>query len=113
MIKIISWLKKYPWAIIVALGSVLGAIAILISRENQVSSIDGAVQIRAAIREIAKNEASVLDLEKKDLEKKVEIEKIEKEIASSKKRVLEIHKGEDLSEKSDEDISRLFNISGF
>ncbi|MGW8177449.1 MAG: hypothetical protein ACWGQW_01415 [bacterium] len=108
-----AWIKKYPWAVIVAVAGVLGAIALLLSRSNQVSSLDDAVQVRAAAREIARKEARAQALEEQGDAKLSEVIALRQEINASKKRVMEIHNAESLDGKSDDDIARLFTAAGF
>ena len=111
--KVWAWIKKYPWALLVALVSLAGAALLLLSRQNSVESLDDAVQIRAAVREIARKEARARELEAQADSMAPEVERLKEEIAASKKRVMEIHNAEPLQDKSDDDIARLFSDAGF
>jgi len=108
-----KWLKDNPWAIIVALGSVLGAVLLWKSTSNSIGTLDDAVQVRAAAREIARKEARAQALaERADVDGK-EVQAIRQEIIASKKRVLEIHNAEPLEGKTDEEIAAAFTAAGF
>jgi len=108
-----GWIKKYPWALIVALAGIIGATALLLSRTNNVSSLDDAIQVRAAVREIARKEARAKTLEQQADADSVEVEALKREVVASKKRVMEIHNAKSLDGKTDADIARLFADAGF
>ncbi len=108
-----KWLKKYPWAFIVVFGSATGALFLLASKANQISSFDDAVQVRAAAREIVRKEARVKELLGQENVNIVEMVALKSEIAASKKRIMEIYNATSLENESDDDIARLFTAAGF
>lgn len=108
-----AWIKKYPWALIVAFVGIAGATFLLLSRSNNVASLDDAVQVRAAVREIARKEARAKALEQEADVDGAEVLRLKREVVASKKRVMEIHNAESLDDKSDIDIARLFTDAGF
>ena len=108
-----QWIKDHPWAILVALGSVLGALLLWKSAGNAVGSLDDAVQVRAAAREIAAKEARAATLEGQADAKAEDVEALRREVAASKRRVMEIHNAEPLDDKSDADVADLFSAAGF
>jgi hypothetical protein len=111
--KIWEWIKKYPWTIIVAIASTIGAILLWKASSNNIESLDDAIQVKAAIREISRKEGKIKTLEELGDLKKTEIESIKKDIIVSKKRVLEIRNAESLEDKSDDEIAAIFSNSSF
>jgi hypothetical protein len=108
-----NWIKTHPWAIIVALVSSIGAFFLWKASSNEVASLDDAIQIRAATREIARKEMQAQMLESMGDSKKEEVDNLRQKITASKKRVMEIHNDAPLDDKSDDDIARLFTLAGF
>ena len=108
-----AWVKKYPWAIVVAAASALTALALLLSRRNQVASLDDAVQIRAAVREVARKEGAARALEARADAKAEDVTALRRDIAASKKRIMEIYNAQPLDDKSDDVVARMFTAAGF
>ena len=107
-----KWLKDNPWAIIVALLSVFSAYFLLKRKDNQIADLKDAVAVENTRKVIAANEAKAEVIKANADAKDEDIKKLDKEIAASKRRVMEIHKGESLEGKSDADIAALFSDSG-
>jgi hypothetical protein len=78
-----------------------------------VSSFDDAVYVRATTREIARKEADARVLEARADVKAEQVAALRREIAASKKRVMEIHNAQPLDDKSNDDIARMFTAAGF
>ena len=108
-----NWLKEHPWAIVVALASILGALLLWKSTGNAVGSLDDAIQVRAAAREIAAKEARAATLEEQADAKGENVTALRREVAASKRRVMEIHNAEPLDDKNDDEVAALFTDAGF
>ncbi len=106
-----QWIKDHPWAILVALGSILGALLLWKSAGNAVGSLDDAIQIRAATREIAAKEARATALEEQADAKGSDVTALRREVTASKRRVMEIHYAEPLDDKSDDEVAVLFSAA--
>ncbi len=108
-----QWIKDHPWAILVALGSVLGAVVLWKLGRNDIGTLDDAVQVRAAVREIAAKKARAAALEEQADAKAEDITALRREIRASRRRVMEIHDAEPLDGKSDDEVAALFTLAGF
>jgi len=107
------WLKKNPLALVAALSSALGAFLVYRSTKNKVASLEDALEVEAGRRRIAGREAEAKLLRRQAEEKEPEIQKAEKKIAESKRRVMEIEQGQPLEDKSDAEIAKAFTDAGF
>lgn len=113
MKKAWAWLKDNIWAPIVAVLAVFGAWLLWKNRTNAIASLDNAVEVRAAVRDIAAKEARAKVLEEQSDASGEEVAALRRQIAASKRRVMEIHNAEPLDDKSDADVAALFTDAGF
>ena len=108
----LRWLRDNPVALAAMVGSVLGAWFMWKRSSNKIASLEDAVQVQAARVKIAKHtaKAEVLEASAEDTEEEVQV--LKAEIAKSKKRVAEIHEGESMEGKTDDEIAALFSDAG-
>lgn len=107
-----KWLWENPIALGLMIGGVIGAWFVWKSKKNQIASLEDAVAVEATRRKIAKSEARAELLEKSAAAREPEVQALKEEIATSKRRVLELRMGSDLSELSDAEVARIFTESG-
>ncbi len=105
------WLLDNPIAIAGAVGAAVGAWFMWKSNQNKIASLEDAAAVAALKRKIAADEAKAEILEKKADAAEPEVTALKNEIAASKRRVVEIHEGEKLENKSDEEIADIFSRS--
>lgn len=109
--KVGAWLGKNVWAVVVGvLGLLLAAAAWALRRSAPGDSSEDVAQARA---EIAAKEARAAALEEQGDAAGSEVERLRAEVEASKRRVVEIHAGEPLEGKSDDEIADLFTRAGF
>lgn len=108
-----KWVKDHPWALLVAFASVLGALALWKSSGNKVASLNDAIQVRAAAREIAAKEGRADLLAEQADARGSDVSALHREVAASKRRVMEIHAAEPLDGRSDAEVAALFTEAGF
>jgi len=113
LLKAWKWTKEHVWAVLAAAGGLLLAILLYLNRRNSISSVSDAVAVRGALKDIAAKEARARLLHEQGDAAKPEVERLESEIAASKRRVLEINNAEPLDNRSDDDVARLFTDAGF
>lgn len=106
------WLRDNPVALAAMVGSVLGAWFMWKRSTNKIASLEDAVQVQAAKVAIAKHTARAEVLEASAEDTEIEVKVLKTEIAKSKKRVAEIHEGESMEGKSDDEIAALFTDAG-
>ena len=82
------------------------------SKANRTRSMEEAIQVRAAQREIAIKEGRAAELVRQADARQEDIDEARAEIAAAKKRALEIYQGESLEGKTDEEIAIIFTASG-
>lgn len=107
-----KWLKDNPWAIIAALLSVGAAYLLFKRKDNQIADLKDAVAVVNTRKVIAVNEAKADAIKASADAKEDDIKKLDKEIAASKRRVMEIHNGESLEGKDDDEVATLFSAAG-
>ncbi len=101
-------------AALAGLAVLVGSILLLISRRNNIKSLEAAKEARATARTIAAKEAEARVLVTQADSRQEDIDAIKEDIAASKRRVLEINNGAPLPEEmSDDDVADLFTNSGF
>jgi hypothetical protein len=111
--KVGHWLRDNPWAIIVSLVGVFGAYLLFKSKSNKIASLKDAVAVQAIKGQIAADEREVKLLVDGAEDREVEVQVIDEKIAASQRRIVEIHEGgQNLEEKSDDEIAALFSDSG-
>lgn len=111
--RVWTWIKDHTWGVLAAFAGVLLAVFMWKSGRNQIGSLNDAVQVRAAVREIAAKEARAQALEEQSDTKGEEVNALRREIAASKRRVMEIHNAQPLDDLDDSEIATLFSASGF
>ena len=107
-----KWLKENPWAIIVALLSVGSAYLLLKRKDNKIADLKDAVAVENTRKVIAANEAKAEVIKANADAKDEDIKKLDREIAASKRRVMEIHEGESLEVLNDAQVAALFSSAG-
>lgn len=110
--KIGNWLKDNPWAFVMALIGVFTAVLLLRSKNNKISSLKDAVAIQATKAQIAEAEGRAWTLKQSADSRDDEVRELDKRIAASKRRVVEIHEGKVKKDASDDEIAALFSDSG-
>jgi len=120
LLSIGSWIKsaaKWIWSKPVILASIIGAIVggffIYKSNKNKIDSLKDAVEVHKAKSKIAKNTAKVESLEARANEKAKKAVELKKEIAASKRRVVEISEKKNVEGMNDNEVAKLFSDSGF
>ena len=108
-----SWIKDHTWGILAAFGGVFLALLAWKAASNKIGSLNDAVQVRAAIREIAAKSARADALEEQADAKGEDVTALRREIAASKRRVMEIHDATPLDDLDDSEVAALFSASGF
>ncbi len=96
-----------------AIAGVFGAILLWKSSSNGIGSLNDAIRVRADATAIVAKEARAKQLVTMADGKAEEVSALRKDIAASKRRVMEIHDDEPLGDKSDSEIALLFTTSGF
>lgn len=98
MIKIINWLKKYGWIVLVAIGAVLSAILAIQYEKKKIYKLKGALNVAnvkgdnaidTGTKEAAKKYEARLETEDKEIVTK--IEGIKEEITDARKNVEKLH----------------------
>jgi len=108
-----AWLRDNPWALLVALGSVFVAYLVFKSQKNKIDNLKDAVAVQAIKGKIAADDRQAKLLTDAAEAKESEVRALDRRILASKRRVVEIHEGgENLGEKSDDEIAALFSDSG-
>ena len=79
---------------------------------NKIASLEDAVAVKATMVKVAKAEGKAEALEAQADEVSEEREELKREIAASKKRVVEIHEGKPIEGMSDDEIAKMFSSSG-
>lgn len=113
MKKVRTWIKDHTWGILAAFGGVILAVFMWKASGNKVGSLNDAIQVRAAAKEIAAKEARARLLEEQADAKAEDVAALRREIAASKRRVMEIHDAEPLDDLDDSEVAALFSSSGF
>lgn len=108
-----AWLVDHPVALAGALGAALGAFLVYRSNKNRVRTLEDALEVEAARRRIAGNEAKTKVLLESADAKGAEVVQLKREIADSKRRAVEIEAGESTKGKSDDEIAAMFTKAGF
>jgi hypothetical protein len=106
--KIWTWIKENPWAILSAIVSVFSAYLVYKAKDNKINSLTDAVAVQSTLKNIAADEAKAAVLKASADAKEDDVKALDKRIADSKRRVMEIHEGTRLEAMSDEDVARLF-----
>jgi len=104
-----KWLKENPWAIIVALAGVFSAYLVYKRKDNKISSLEDAVAVQSTKRKIAAVEAKAEVLKQQADAKAPEVAELDRKIADSKRRVVEIHEGQRLEGMDDDEVARMFS----
>jgi hypothetical protein len=104
-----NWLRDNPWAIIVALASIFSAYLIYKRKDNKISSLEDAVVVQSTKRKIAAVEAKAEVLKQQADAKAPEVAELDRKVAESKRRVVEIHEGRRLEELNDDEVARMFS----
>jgi peptidoglycan hydrolase CwlO-like protein len=104
-----AWLRANPWAIITALVGVFSAYLLYKSKDNKISSLEDALVVSNTTKNVKALNARAAEILKNADEKTAEIQEIDKKLAESKRRVLELHEGGSLEDMNDEEIARLFS----
>jgi hypothetical protein len=107
-----GWLLDNPVALAALAGGIVGAWFMWKRSTNKIASLEDAVAIGATKRKIAKHEARAEVLERAADAKEPEVVELKKNIAESKRRVLEINEGKRLERLTDDEVAKLFSESG-
>lgn len=107
-----AWIRDNPWALLVALGGVFGAYFIVRSKQNKINKLSDAVVVQATLKDIAATKAKAEVLKQQADAKSEDIAALDKKVAASKRRVVEISEGKPLEGASDEEIADMFSGSG-
>jgi hypothetical protein len=107
--KIWAWVLENPWALLVAIAGVFGAFLIYKRKDNKIANLEDAVVVQATKRKIAAVEAKAEVLKKQADEQAPKVQELDKLVAESKRRVMEIHEERKLEDMSDEEVARLFS----
>lgn len=108
-----DWCAKHPKAVIAFVSLALGAYLMWRFNRGKMTSIGDAVEVRRATKEIAIKQGRATELYMQGQAAGEESKKLEAEIAESKRRVVEIHQGEPMEGKTDDEIARAFTAAGF
>lgn len=108
-----KWLWSHPVAIASMVGVFVGAIFVYRSQKNKIASLKDAVEVQKARALISKNTAKAEALEQRAAERDEKVEGLKKEIAESKRRVVEIHEQKPIGELNDDKVAEMFSDAGF
>jgi len=107
-----KWLLDNPIALAASIGGVVGAYLMWKSQTNKIARLEDAAEVQAHRARIAAAETRAEMLVGQAEVMEPEVNRLKAEIAKSKRRVVELHDGVDITEMSDEDIARRFADSG-
>lgn len=107
------WLWKNPLVLVGMIGAAVGAWWVYQSSRNKIGELEDALEVQAIRTRVAKKEARAELLQKQADEVEPEVEKLKKEVADSKRRVMQIEKQEALEGMDDNEIADAFTEAGF
>jgi flagellar biosynthesis/type III secretory pathway M-ring protein FliF/YscJ len=108
----VRWLWARPAVLAGAVGALIGAVAMVRSRENQIGRLKDAFEAQRIKSAVAKDEAKAeLLTEQADVHAD-EVMAIRAQITASKRRAAELAHARSLEDASDEEIAKLFRDSG-
>lgn len=112
MKKALAWVKANALLVWSGVAILLGAIAMVLSRKNQINSPVEAIRVKKEAKVIAQKEALAVHYEDTAADKHQEVVQLEQEIAESKKRVAVKLKGASVEMMSDAEVADLYRKSG-
>lgn len=107
-----TWLKANPGALLVALGTAIGAFVIYKSKDNTVTDIHDAIGVGAVLGKMKADAKRAEEIKAGAAAKEAELSQLEEKIKDSKRRVVEISEGKPLKELTDDEIAKKFTDSG-
>lgn len=107
------WIRDNPIALAGVIGAAIGGFLMWKRYKGKVATLEDAVAIQATKRKIAKHETRAKMLEASADAREPEATALKKQIAESKRRVVEIQHGPAATASmNDEQIAKLFTDSG-
>lgn len=109
-----AWLWAHPAALAGALGAIVGAVLMVRSKKNQVSTLKDALEVQKIKASVARDEATAeLLTEQADVHAD-EVKALQLQIAQSKRRAVELASAKPLDQSAtDDEIAKLFTDAGF
>lgn len=108
-----EWAKGHAVALLLALGAILGGVLYILSKNNDGANIPlgDAIALRRATQEVATKEAQAAALVQQGDAGAERAAQLQREIADSKRRAMEIHHGPVVTDMTDEQVASLFSRS--
>lgn len=107
-----KWLWSHPVALAGAAGTLVGAVLMLRSKQNQIGRLKDAVEVQRIRAAVARNEAKADALIERADTSAQEVDTLRGEIAASKRRAAELAHASSLEGKTDAEIAKLFSDVG-
>lgn len=114
LVAIAKWLWSHPAALAGAIGALVGAVLMVRSKTNQVSTLKGALEVQKIKASVARDEAQAELLTEQANVHGDEVKALQEQITQSKRRAVELASAKPLPDgASDEEIAKLFSDAGF
>jgi hypothetical protein len=108
-----AWLWSHPAALAGAIGALAGAVLMVRSKTNQVSTLKGALEVQKIKASVARDEAQAEILTAQANVHGDEVKQLQLQITESKRRAVELASAKPLPDgASDEEIAKLFSDAG-
>lgn len=107
-----KWLWSHPAALAGAVGALVGAVLMVRSKKNQVSTLQDALEVQRIKTSVARDEAQAELLTERANVHADEVTALRQQIAQSKRRAVELVHAKPLDGASDEEIAKSFSDAG-
>lgn len=112
MTEFFKRLFSWPTVFVFGLGATVSAIALWLSRKNEVSSLKDALIVQKHRQDAFAYKAEVAKLEADGEEREGQLAFAKLELSEHQRRAVEIVSATDLKDKSDEEVARMFDGVG-
>lgn len=107
-----KWLWSHPAALAGMVGTLIGAVLMVRSKKNQISTLKDALEVQRIKTTVVRDEAQAeLLTEQADVHAE-EVKALQAQIGASKRRAAELAHATDLQGKTDAEIAKLFSDAG-
>jgi hypothetical protein len=107
-----AWIKKWWAALVGGAAVILGVLFVLLRRGGGGLPIGDVLKLQRETREIARKEGRAAELVRAADGREAEADTLRREVAESKRRVLEVQHGPVIKEMDDDQVADLFRRSG-